>query len=121
MKKSSNPSARKLISPLKLWEKSYEIGYKMKNDSLVEKMVDVWLNERQVSKIYNVDIETLRRHRYSKPKRGFPYHVIGRKPGIHLGGYVRYNKYEIEKYLETVKYPKTSIKSISGDITSPKM
>ena len=80
----------------------------MKNDSLVEKMVNVWLNERQVSKIYNVDIGTLRRHRYSKPKRGFPYHVIGRKPRTHLGGYVRYNKYEIEKYL-------------LGDITSPKM
>ena len=78
----------------------------MKNDSLVEKKVNVWFNERQMSKIYNIDIETLRRHRYSKPKRGFPYHIIGRTNKTN--GYIRYNKYEIEKYL-------------LGDITSPKM
>ena len=93
----------------------------MKNDLPIEKLANVWLNTQQVSKMYNIDFETLKRHRYSKPKRGFPYHVIGRPPGTNFGGYVRYNKYEIEKYLETVKYPKTSIKSIPGDLTSPKM
>ena len=92
----------------------------MKNDSLVEKKVNVWFNERQMSKIYNIDIETLRRHRYSKPKRGFPYHIIGRTNKTN--GYIRYNKYEIEKYLENphIDY-KELAKSIFGDITSPKM
>ncbi len=69
------------------------------------KWADVWFNERQVSKVYNIDIGTLRRHRYSKPKRGLPYHVIGRTNKTN--GHVRYNKYEIEKYLENETYSKT--------------
>ena len=65
------------------------------------KWANMWFNERQMSKMYNINIETLRRHRYSKPKRGFPYHVIGRTNKTN--GYVRYNKYEIEKYLVNLK------------------
>ena len=93
----------------------------MKNDFLNNlKMANTWFTTSQVSKIYNIDYKTLLRHRYSKPKRGFPYHIIGRTNKTN--GYIRYNKYEIEKYLENphVDYQELA-KSISGDITSPKM
>jgi hypothetical protein len=58
----------------------------------------MWLTERQTAKLYNIAPGTLRRQRWAK--RGLPYHIIGRPDNNKRGGVIRYNKNEVEKYLE---------------------
>ena len=64
----------------------------------LEKHTHIWLSERQTAEQYNIKQGTLRRQRWAK--RGLPYHIIGRLDNSRHGGVIRYNKYEIEKYLE---------------------
>ena len=75
---------------------------KMKKSSEYFDQVNEWLTTRQVAEKFNINYMTLLRWRYSKPKRGFPYHVIGRE-GSKFGGHVRYHTYEIGQYLKRNK------------------
>ena len=56
-----------------------------------------FLREKEVSDIYGINRNTLRRQRWAGI--GLPYKVIGRPDNSKHGGIVRYDVSEIEDYL----------------------
>ena len=56
-----------------------------------------FLREKEVSEIYGINPNTLRRQRWGD--YGIPYSVVGRAKNKKKGGIVRYDVTEIEEYL----------------------